>query len=187
METKYATPISYVTYTEDGTLDGSYVQVPPDDHIGRMIEVDDETRASWVLYRANEARDGVELAPERLPLIDLAALKAARNDDINRWRAAANFSTFPFGGKRVACDQLSRSDLDGVVGHIALFGAFPEGFPGGWKALDNTMIPLADVDAFRAMYAAMTAQGTANFAHAQALKAQLAAATTPDEIAAVVW
>lgn len=54
---------NYVTYQPDGTLDGGYLQVPPEDHIGRLIEVDDYTRLKWPLFRANEARDGVELIP----------------------------------------------------------------------------------------------------------------------------
>jgi hypothetical protein len=37
------------------------------------------------------------------------------------------------------------------------------------------------------MYTSMTAQGTENFNHAQALKALLAAAGTPEEIAAIEW
>ena len=119
--------------------------------------------------------------------VDLAALKAAKNADINAWRAAANLSTFPHAGKQIACDELSRSDIDGVANHIALFGEFPAGFPGGWKATDNTMIARVDVDAFRAMFASMTAQGTENFNHAQDLKVQLAAASTLEEIAAIQW
>jgi len=119
--------------------------------------------------------------------IDLPSLKAAKNVDIDGWRAAANASTFPHGGKLIACDALSRSDIDGVANHIALCGDFPAGFPGGWKATDKTMLPLGDVDAFRAMYASMTAQGTENFNHSQNLKAQLAAASTPEEIAAIQW
>jgi hypothetical protein len=180
-----AQPISYVTFLPDGSLDGGYLQVPPEEHAGRMIATDDDVRLAWVLYRANDARDGVEVKPPSP--IDLAALKVAKNDEINAWRAAANLSTFPHAGKEIACDALSRSDIDGVANNIALFGVFPEGFPGGWKATDNTMIPLADVDAFRAMYASMTRQGTENFNHAQTLKAQLAAASTPDEVAAIVW
>lgn len=120
----------------------------------------------------------------------VARLESARNQrraDIDRWRAEANASTFPHGDKQIACDALSRSDLDGVAHHIALFGKFPEGFPGGWKATDKTMLPLADVEAFRAMYASMTAQGTENFNHSQELKAQLAAASTPEEIATIQW
>lgn len=116
-----------------------------------------------------------------------AALVLAKNEEIDRWRAQANAATFPHGGKLIACDALSRSDIDGVANHIALFETFPEGFPGGWKATDKTMLPLADVDAFRAMYASMTAQGTENFNHSQDLKAQLAAASTPEEIAAIHW
>ena len=117
----------------------------------------------------------------------LPALKAAKNEQINACRAEANQATFPHAGKLIACDALSRSDIDGVANNIALFGVFPDGFPGAWKATDNTMIPLDDVDAFRAMYASMTAQGTENFNHAQALKAQLAAASTPEEVAAIQW
>jgi hypothetical protein len=150
-----------------------------------MIVVDEVIALSWVQYRANTARDGVELVPPAAP--DLAALKAAKNEEINAWRAAANLSTFPHADKLIACDSLSRSDLDGVANAIALSGSFPTGFPGGWKATDNTMIPLADLDAFRALYASMTAQGTANFNHAQALKTQLASASTPEEVAAIVW
>lgn len=114
-------------------------------------------------------------------------VRVAKNYEINAARAAANLSTFPHEGKQFACDSLSRSDIDGVANHIALFDSFPEGFPGGWKAVDNTMIPLADVDAFRSMYASMTAQGAENFNHSQELKAQLAAASTPEEIAAIQW
>lgn len=55
--------LSYVTYQPDGTLDGSYLQAPPEEHVGRMIVVDEPTRAAWVQYRANAARDGVELIP----------------------------------------------------------------------------------------------------------------------------
>jgi hypothetical protein len=175
----------YVTYAPDGSLDGCYLQVPPEEHASRMIGIDEEQAAVWVNYRANEARDGVELAPSTG--IVLAALKASKNDEINAWRAVANLSTFPHAGKQIACDALSRSDIDGVANNIALFGGFPQGFPMAWKATDNTFIELADVDAFREMYGSMTAQGTANFNHAQDLKAQLAAASTPEEIAAIEW
>lgn len=117
----------------------------------------------------------------------LEALREQRRADIDHWRAEANASTFPHEGKQIACDALSRSDIDGVANHIALFGDFPEGWPGGWKATDKTMLPLTDVDAFRAMYSSMTAEGTSNFNHSQELKARLAVASTPEEIAAIQW
>lgn len=126
---------------------------------------------------------------------DAAALKAptllslvsAKNAEINAARAAANTSTFAHGGKTFSCDQLSRSDIDGVNGYVALYGALPPGFPGAWKAVDNTYLPIADVEAWKVFYTAMVAQGAANFAHAQELKALLAASTTPETVAAIVW
>jgi len=55
--------LSYVTYLPDGALDGAFLQVPREEHAERMIPVDDAVRIAWKNYRANEARDGVELAP----------------------------------------------------------------------------------------------------------------------------
>ena len=121
------------------------------------------------------------------PTVDLAALKVAKNLQINAWRMAANLSTFPYAGKLIACDDLSRSDIDAVAGSIALTGNLPAGFPGAWKATDNTFVSIPDITTFKAMYAAMTVQGTANFSHSQTLKAALAAASTQAEIDAITW
>jgi len=117
----------------------------------------------------------------------LGELKAAKNEEINAWRARANLSTFPFAGKHFSCDTLSRSDIDAVANHIALFGTYPDGFPGGWKTVDNSIFPLPDIDAFRDLFASMTAQGTENFNHSQHLKEQLEAAETPEAVEAIRW
>lgn len=178
--------LSYVTYDPGtGALNGGFLQELQSEHEAAYIDVSDDVRLNWVAYRSNAARDGVELIPPAPA--DLNILKAAKNDDINAWRSTANLSAFPHAGKLIACDALSRSDIDGVANNIALSGGFPAGFPMAWKAVDNSFIELADVDAFKAMYTSMTAQGTENFNHAQALKAALATASTPEEIAAIVW
>lgn len=117
----------------------------------------------------------------------LESLRASKNAEINAARLAANFGTFTYSGKLFACDQLSRSDIDGTNGYVALNNELPAGWPGGWKAVDNTYIAITSVDEWKAFYGAMFAAGNANFAHAQALKAQLASATTREQIEAVKW
>lgn len=114
-------------------------------------------------------------------------LKERKNVDINDWRMNANYSTFPHQNKIFACDQLSRSDIDAVANCIALTGGFPPDFPGVWKATDNSYIEMQTVESFKAFYQSMTAQGTANFNRAQQLKAALIAASSAEEIAAIVW
>lgn len=159
----------------------------PDD----AIEITTEQHAALIAAQSAGQRivadaDGHPIAVDP-PAPTLAELKDAKNTEINAWRAQANTGTFAHDGKAFACDALSRSDIDGVNGYAAIYGALPPDFPGAWKAVDNSYYPIADLAAWKAFYASMVAAGTANFMHAQQLKAQLAAAETPEAIAAIVW
>jgi len=58
--------ITYVTYDENGNLTGFYIQPVRPEHEAAYIEVDDTDGtfwSVWVNYRANDARDGIELSP----------------------------------------------------------------------------------------------------------------------------
>ena len=115
----------------------------------------------------------------------LEQVRADKNARINAARLRANQSTFTFAGKQIAVDPLSRSDIDGAHGAWLLTGGPPPGWPGGWKAVDNSIVPIPDMATWAAFYGTMVATGTANFNHAQVLKAQLAAATTIAEVESV--
>ena len=117
----------------------------------------------------------------------LDELRAAKTAEINAARLAANRAGFMFAGKLISTDELSRSDIDGTNGTVTLTGAFPAGWPGVWKTDDNSYVPIEDIDTWKSFYAAMSAQGATNFNTSQALKAQLAAASSPAEVSAVVW
>lgn len=117
----------------------------------------------------------------------LAELKTAKNSEINTARLAANQTTFTYQGKQIACDPLSRGDIDGVNGYVATRGTLPPNWVGGWKAVDNSIVPIQTVAAWNSFFDSMIAQGQANFAKSESLKAQLAAATTPEQVAAINW
>lgn len=117
----------------------------------------------------------------------LQDLKATKNSYINIERLKANQSTFTFNGKQIAVDPLSRGDIDATHGIILLTNAMPVDWVGGWKAVDNTFVAIPDKATWESFYTAMVSQGSINFAHSQALKAQLAAATTIEEIEAITW
>lgn len=120
----------------------------------------------------------------------LADLKAAKNEAIDLAREQANSSTFMFQGRTIAVDRLSKDDIMGAHGEWVT-GQAPEGWPGGWKTKDKgpngepIYVPIPDQATWMAFYRAMVAHGIANFNHSQALKAQLAVATTAEEVAAV--
>lgn len=125
----------------------------------------------------------------RRPLAEnvLAALKAARNKDINRWREEANSATFPYLGKHIQCDPLSTVDILGTALSIALTGDFPPNFPGAWKFQDNSYVALPSVEDFKPLYSAFTQRGSLNFMHAQELKNAVAAATSAEELDSIHW
>ena len=128
--------------------------------------------------------DGKALIP---PAVDLESLRTAKNSEINAERERRTFDSFTHAGKVISCDRLSRSDIDGTNGYVALNGTFPSVWPGEWKCADNTYLPITTVAEWKAFYSAMVDAGAALYAHAQELKAALAKATTAEEIAAVVW
>lgn len=117
-------------------------------------------------------------------------MKSAKNEAIDEARLRANGSHFIFNGHRISVDAMSKSDIMGAHGEW-LTGQAPENWPGGWKTMDKNpdgsaiYVAIPDQATWLQFYRAMVAQGTANFNHAQALKAQLAAATTPAEVEAV--
>ena len=55
--------INYVTYDQSGVLTGAYAQDVHSSHVSNYIEVTEEQRRNWVLYEANQDRDGVVLSP----------------------------------------------------------------------------------------------------------------------------
>lgn len=124
---------------------------------------------------------------EELSLVDLPALKERKKQEINASRLQANFSTFLHDGKVIACDQLSRSDIDGVNGYVGINGTLPPGFPGAWKAVDNSYLVIGSVDAWKAFYLSMYNAGLGHFMKSQQLKAQVDACTTAEEIEAIKW
>lgn len=117
--------------------------------------------------------------------------KSRKEQEIDIWRLRANESSFPHLGKNFSCDRLARGDIDWVNGHVAVHGTLPPGFPGGWKALDGTYIPIADVAAWNAFYLSIGVAGHIHYARSTELKAQVAAITDPAtavaQLAAIVW
>lgn len=139
------------------------------------------------LHAAAKLRDETPPpGPPAPPAKTLQDFKAEKRLKINEWRQIANF-TFTHQGKEFACDLLSDKDIVGTMGSLTLLGEFPPGWPGGWKAIDNTYLPITTREQFEDFYRSMCARGAANFAHSQVLKDAVAAATTPEALDAIVW
>lgn len=146
---------------------------------GAPPELSPAKKLVWDVY--------VQPAPS---LISLEDLKSSKNQEINSSRFEANLSSFTYAGKQVACDALSRSDIDAVNGIVSLINNMPPNWVGGWKAMDNTILPIPDVATWINFYSAMVQQGTANFVKAQTLKAQLETAyanSNREAMEAIKW
>lgn len=121
------------------------------------------------------------------PADTLSELKEKKKAEITKARAEASLGEFTYLGKLISCDQLSRSDIDGTNGYVVSHNEFPGGWPGAWKAVDNTYVSLASVEDWKAFYSSMVTQGVANFIKSQTLKAQVDACTTKAQVSAINW
>lgn len=130
-----------------------------------------------------------DLTPTELNEIafNIAVAKWNKALEIREMRNTANTSTFPYAGKRIAIADIDMRDILVTTGYIALFGALPASWPGGWICTDKSFIPIATVDDFKAMYQAMYDQGEANFEHSRVLLAAVDAATNLAQVAVIQW
>jgi hypothetical protein len=134
----------------------------------------------WARY------DVVSLSKEEIDGL-LNEARVDINQRINEWREMANYSYFIFRGKRIACDRLSRSDIDGTGIFVATEGKLPDIWLGGWKAIDNSYVQITSVEDWREFIFAMYDQGQENFQHAQALKYLITLSTDVDFIRNLTW
>lgn len=141
--------------------------------------------AELALLQDGDFSGGVQLAAVDPESLD--ARKARVRESVNTWRLRANRTTFDFLGQEISCDELSRSDIEGVSGWVSLTGTLPPDFPGAWKTLANSYVSIPDVPTWIQFFGAMVAQGTVNFARSQALKELLSLANTPEEVDAIHW
>lgn len=109
------------------------------------------------------------------------------NHRINEGRLQANHNFFIYKDKKIACDPLSRSDIDGLNGWISINNKMPDHWFGAWKAKDNTFVSIPDLSAWKEFYNSMFNQGQVNFQHSQLLKAKIAQADTLESIRAITW
>lgn len=125
--------------------------------------------------------------PEEEYSVKLQAIKNEQKEKINNWRLLANKSYFVHLGKKIACDDLSWRDLTGTNDEITNLGRLPDLWPGGWKTMDNSYIPITTIEDWKAFYSAMYATGVNNFIKAQQLKAAVDSATNIKTILEIVW
>ncbi len=177
-------PLRYVTFAADGTLDGCYLQVPPEEHAERMIVIDETLAGAWVNYRATDDRNGVALAPSQEPIVDLEALRAnamaktyADVDAVTR--AAVGDRAEEYRDAEAAARAFvaagCEGDVDESVSSYAQYNPTGEKQSNTWAA--DQIITRAD--AFRAAQKTMRARRFAR-------QSEIRLADTPEAIEAAV-
>jgi hypothetical protein len=141
--------VLYVTYAPDGALDGCYRQVPGGDHVQRMIVIDEATAINWPHFRANDARDGVEIAPPAPPSPpSREQLKQERQAAVEAITVTVNGKVFD--GDETSQGRMARAlrvaDITGQTSCI-------------WVLHDNSAVDVTREELAQALSLAMQAQG----------------------------
>lgn len=121
--------------------------------------------------------------------VDLAAAKAIQRRRINAARDAAEDAGFDYLGKRFDSNAQSIKRLYGaaMAAQSALSaGAIPGDHFVDWTCADGSVKPLTYAEA-AGLVVAMAPIGAALHAKAKALKAQVEAATTVEQVGAIQW
>lgn len=149
IETLVPQPVRYVTFASDGTLDGCYLQVPPEEHAARMIMVDDAAAAVWWQYRANDTRDGVEPVPA-------APTAPPSREQLKQERqAAVDAITVTVNGKVFDGDEISQGRMARALRVADITGQTSC----TWVMHDNSAVDVTREDLAQALSLAMEAQG----------------------------
>lgn len=121
----------------------------------------------------------------------LELIKARKCAKINEDWVNSNQTTFEYAGKTFSYDAFSKEQINWTNGYVALNNALPEGWVGGWKANDNTFVPITTVEQWKDFYAAIGVTGIGNFMRAQSLKSKVGEITDPRsayaELDAIRW
>lgn len=139
--------------------------------------------ANWMPY--DEELIEALLLPTKV--FNLTEAKAEKSKELANARLRANLTSFTYNGKNYSASQTAQNDLNAIANYASLFNALPSAFPNAWVALDGAVIAIPDVAAFKALYSAMVAQGSANFIKMQTLLYQAIQATTQASLDAVTW
>jgi hypothetical protein len=154
-------------------------------------EINQEQMPSWAhptptsVLRWEDAWD----VPAWVETASLAELKLSKRAEITAARLAADSDHFTYQGKEIKTADKDMFDLlvaDARISKCA-DGEMPPNWPGGWKAIDNTYLPITSKEAWNAFFIAAYDKGVINFLHSQQLKRQLDDVTTPEEMAAITW
>lgn len=112
----------------------------------------------------------------------LADFKAAKWAEIKKAREAAEFGGFTWDGSTFDSDAMSQSR---IMGAVQLANLDP-GFTIAWTLADNSVRSLSASDMF-AVGVALGQHVAAQHEKARTLRAQIEAATTTEQVAAVAW
>jgi hypothetical protein len=112
----------------------------------------------------------------------LADLKAAQWDMIKRSRSQAEYAGFSWDGSVFDSDAISQQRISGAV---TLAQMSPD-FVIDWTLADNSVRALIRAEMV-AVGIALGMHVQMQFAKAQGLRLQIEAASTPEQVAAVVW
>ena len=114
----------------------------------------------------------------------LIELKLQRAVDITAASLAAIEAGFEFDGHRYDSDLISRTNIIGTAAGLHSGIALPEGFT--WRTSDNQNVPMDAVSVI-ALCAALLQHVNEQYATSWQLKAEIEAAPTAEDVAAVVW
>lgn len=141
---------------------------------GKVVTIDGGFKVEFPA----EPPDPVEPEPS------FSELKVRKAMEVTAACLAAIDGGFTLSGHRYDSDMVSRTNIIGTATGVQAGIGLPDGFT--WRTSDNDNVPM-DGAGVIALGAALLQHVNEQYATSWQLKAQVEAATTPEEVAAISW
>ena len=184
---------TYVCYKESGQIT-AIVKGPRDvieEPLGLFVDYQgwDEIGANYYVSDGEIVQKPIRPStsyifdyPSKDWVLDLGVAKQNKWNEIKGFREAQEFGTFDWGGYTFQCNDVSQRRIQGAVQLAMLDSTLTL----DWTLADNT-VQTFNASEFEAIGQALAAHVSACHVKARTLRAEIDAATSEEQIAAVTW